>query len=116
MVMIDGKHEQHVSFIEGKQIVENYMKGPYEKITHKLTIIYTREPDKYRGLIVKLLHLGSYDWPKFQNYLKSIYSKEILQTGPQKKSIETIERIKKKKYKIFCSNTNTSFKKIRSLL
>lgn len=70
---IEVKHKQIVSFLEAKQVLESYMKGPsYVKIT---TLIAS-QPDNYRAFIEKLVHLGPNVWPKFQKYLKDIYSKE----------------------------------------
>lgn len=87
------------------------MKGPcYANIMQKMTTNITSQPNKYRVLIVKFMQLGPNDWPKFQNYLKDIYSKKIVQTEPQKKSNETIEIIKKKKQTKSTAQTNHTSK------
>lgn len=59
------------------------------------------------------MHLGINGWLTLPNYRKDICSKEIVETETQKKANERIERMKKNKYKIYCSNTNHSSKKYK---
>lgn len=63
------------------------MKGPsYEKITEGMITRNTSQTDKYKSPIEKSVHLGPNDCPKFQNYLKDIYSKEIVPSEPETKA------------------------------
>ena len=46
------------------------------------------QPNNYRTFVKKLIQLESYDWPKFQEQLKNLYSAKIHQTEALTKIIE----------------------------
>lgn len=65
------------------QVVQGYIKGPsYAEITENKTTNNAGQPDKYRALVEKLVPSPN-DWPKFQNYLKRLYSKEMVAADSQ---------------------------------
>lgn len=63
--IVEVKYKRNISFSEARQVVEVYKKGfSYTRVTENKITNNASQPDIYRALIEKFIHLAPNDWHK----------------------------------------------------